>query len=593
LHSSLESQQHGYFSQTKSLCEYEPGDNVVYYGKQPFDVTLINGYSQKYFKMKITFVNNQYIFFTKFGDRKDLHQVKSGEELTKLYQNQSDAIKEWSIIFQEKTLCSWKSYVVGKYGMSFTKESYYVQYIYDDPDYDPDDYPDKPISSSISIIEYVDFTLLPDDIVFHVLEFCEIQDIGVISQMNQRYNKLMKTNPKFWLVTFNNLFRKKQIYTQISDSMYSRDTRKVKEDEYHVSEIKLIAAEYNYDTGLSFEILQKLTHRIQTAREVDMQNSKNTMDTYLPNDIQTIITEVARIMTRKKLKTKTISIRRCVEMDTIEPHLQRLLNMKYLSQIRRLDIMDWNSMKISFQPIINELTRVTDFLKHIEALDVADNEICQLNHITLGDFTPLLKTWSTLKYLDLKGSKDLSLTSLTHYHLRSITIVACHLTVDFLPQIFKCNMPNLIHLDLYLGDMSPSDYRALRHWIEIKRALSSLFTQKENGIFPSLLYLGLQNSKQIDDFLDIIVSSALIKRIFWLNISKGCLGDVGATQLLKLKDIDTCLRSISIEHHYIRKKSNIDGLVNLGIPVLGLEGYVNQRYYHQKIWTHGRSDMFY
>lgn len=110
---------------------------------------------------------------------------------------------------------------------------------------------------------------------------------------------------------------------------------------------------------------------------------------------------------------------------------------------------------------------------------------------------------------------------------------------------------------------------------KLRDGLRYLLPVEESGIFPKLQHLGLVNCRYIDSLLDIAIESALVKRIVSLDLKNGCLGNIGASKLMKLDELDTCLLWINIKWHYIVSLELLNKLTEMKILVLNLEEKVD------------------
>ncbi len=109
-----------------------------------------------------------------------------------------------------------------------------------------------------------------------------------------------------------------------------------------------------------------------------------------------------------------------------------------------------------------------------------------------------------------------------------------------LQEIWASSLPNLVHLELWLG--SP-EYGGIMDSAPLEPLLSG-------ELFPGLRYLGLCNSPFTDAVTQAVVGSPLLERIHILDLSLGNLTDEGAKALLASPAVRR-LEKLDIHHHFV------------------------------------------
>ena len=109
--------------------------------------------------------------------------------------------------------------------------------------------------------------------------------------------------------------------------------------------------------------------------------------------------------------------------------------------------------------------------------------------------------------------------------------------------ICDSNLPNLEHLDLWLGNIHGGGGH-----IEAEDVMPIL-----NGKFPKLKYLGLKNYDKQDELMKALNGTAVLKNLEVLDISMSVLTDEGAKALYDNDDL-LRLKHINCRHHYISKE---------------------------------------
>ena len=109
--------------------------------------------------------------------------------------------------------------------------------------------------------------------------------------------------------------------------------------------------------------------------------------------------------------------------------------------------------------------------------------------------------------------------------------------------IIASDFPNLEKLILYVG---VEDY-GFEGDLEIFRSLFS----KER--FPKLTYLGLVNSEEQDNIVEMFLQSDILPQLETMDISAGTLKDEGAQLLLDNLDKISHLKFIDMSYNYLSK----------------------------------------
>lgn len=229
------------------------------------------------------------------------------------------------------------------------------------------------------------------------------------------------------------------------------------------------------------------------------------------------------------------------------------------SQLQALIIGAWPSAyDSSNKHVVNKLISSADRLINLKAIFLGDitYEECEISWIVQSDITPLLDAYPKLEHLTVRGGTELKLsTPLKHYNLKTLIIQTGGLPKTVIKGICKSELPELEHLELWLGVDDYGGDHSLKH---LKPIL-------EDDLFPKLKNLGLCNSKYQDDITVAIVKSPILKQLDVLNLSMGVLTDKGAQALVECKKIKK-LKKLDLHHHYCSNEM-MEKLQNLGIDV--------------------------
>ncbi len=233
---------------------------------------------------------------------------------------------------------------------------------------------------------------------------------------------------------------------------------------------------------------------------------------------------------------------------TIAQRLHRLLAQPESGEITALVVGAWGEMSeegsTDAEAIVKELVAAAPRLPKLRALFLGDitYEECELSWIKQTDVSPLLAAWPNLEIFRVRGSDGLAFSPLRHECLRHLAIESGGLPRAVLRQIFSCDLPNLEHLELLLGE---ANYGFDGTVADLQPLLSG-------RLFPRLKFLGLMNSEIADEIAAVVVNSPIVERIETLDLSLGNLSEAGVRALHALADKPN-LKRLNISHHYATK----------------------------------------
>jgi hypothetical protein len=155
--------------------------------------------------------------------------------------------------------------------------------------------------------------------------------------------------------------------------------------------------------------------------------------------------------------------------------------------------------------------------------------------------SPVLKAFPNLEYFRVRGATGLSFGgSVQHDRLTHLIIESGGLPPAVINEVSAAKLPNLEHLELWLGDDSygfnskPEDFNSI----------------VSGKTFPKLTYLGFRDSKIADDLATLISTSPIMNQLEELDFSLGTIGDAGANALLAAPSLKR-LKMLNLKHHYI------------------------------------------
>lgn len=224
--------------------------------------------------------------------------------------------------------------------------------------------------------------------------------------------------------------------------------------------------------------------------------------------------------------------------------LVELLNDDRAEQLPGLVLGAWGPELYELGPeaLIETLVAAAPQLPRLRALFLGDilSEETEVSWIVQGDLSALWSAFPQLEFFGVRGSNNLSLGRVAHGQLRQLTIECGGLPVSVIKEVLAAQLPNLEHLELYLGD----DGYGFDGTVE------DLAPLLEGHLFPKLRYLGLRNSIITDGIAQALAKSPLLGRIKVLDLSLGTLGDDGAAALLESPAIRQ-LEKLDVHHHYL------------------------------------------
>src|SRR5262249_12656041 len=156
-------------------------------------------------------------------------------------------------------------------------------------------------------------------------------------------------------------------------------------------------------------------------------------------------------------------------------------------------------------PIVEALVAGRAKLPNLRALFLGDiiGEECEVSWIHQSDVGPLLKAHPALEEFRVRGSDNLTFGKLKHKALKHPAIETGGMPVALVREICAATLPELEHLELWLGTPRYGGDATPRH---LRPILSG---QK----FPKLRYLGLRDSEIADQVAAAVARAPVLERI--------------------------------------------------------------------------------
>ena len=195
----------------------------------------------------------------------------------------------------------------------------------------------------------------------------------------------------------------------------------------------------------------------------------------------------------------------------------------------------------SITRVVEALVAAREQLPQLTALFVGDMtyEQSEISWIGQTDVSPLLHAYPLLEHFGVRGGTNLSLGPLRHKALKSLIIEAGGLPVEVVREVLAADLPQLEHLELWLGD---ENYGA-------DTTVDDLAPLLAGTLFPRLHTLGLRDSEIVDEIAIALADAPILERIRVLDLSLGTLSDAGAAALLA-NPLIRKLEKLDVHHHY-------------------------------------------
>ena len=200
--------------------------------------------------------------------------------------------------------------------------------------------------------------------------------------------------------------------------------------------------------------------------------------------------------------------------------------------------------EIGYREVVKELINNAENLQSLEALflvaqaDIPDHEV-SIGDIRHGDLTPLLKVYPNLKCLAMRGKGVFG--QLTHNRLEKLIIESYGLSQDTIASLENISLPNLKHLEIWLG----------AEWYGRTCAARDVVMAIHRANLPSLKSLALKNCDCADELIEeMIEHKEVFDGIEHLDLSESMLTD-GALERLLNSEMSGNLKTVNIDNCYI------------------------------------------
>lgn len=257
------------------------------------------------------------------------------------------------------------------------------------------------------------------------------------------------------------------------------------------------------------------------------------------------------------------------DKDTWADRFAQFLEQPGVETVTTLVVGAWGALidgDETLTSVIEVLAGAREHLPSLTGLFLGDitSEECEVSWIALADVAPLFHAYPKLEHFAVRGgmndNQDLTLGVLRHAHLKSLAIETGGMAVSIIEEISIAELPELEHLELYLGTDNYGCTVTVGD-------LHTILTQGHEK-WPKLRYLGLRDYDRADELAGHLAAKStepLLNHIETLDLSLGTLGNPGATALLECPAIKS-LQKLDIHYHYVTE-ATVAKLLELGIEV--------------------------
>lgn len=248
---------------------------------------------------------------------------------------------------------------------------------------------------------------------------------------------------------------------------------------------------------------------------------------------------------KKLSKRITVSYEEAEQDKTLLEKVTSFLNTPQAAETESLVIGAWEDPHENRpQDALNSLADNHAKLPHLTELFIGDmdSEEAEISWINQGDYTRIFTAFPALERLHIKGSTELTLSSipLKHDKLKALTIECGGLPKQIIRTISAAHLPNLEFLTLYLG---VEEYG-------FDGGIDDLRPFMKTGLFPKLRHLGLVDSEIATEIAIEIAGAPILEQLETLDLSLGTLTDEGGRALLASDQIKK-LKKLDLHYHYL------------------------------------------
>ena len=226
----------------------------------------------------------------------------------------------------------------------------------------------------------------------------------------------------------------------------------------------------------------------------------------------------------------------------VTEQLEQLVKSPDIAKLDTLVIGSWTECyENSCETILDKLIELKGHFSGLRHLFIGDMDMedCEMSWIIQTDYSDFYQHFQALESFGVRGGQGLILGEINLPNLKNLVVETGGLNGDAIDDICNSNLPNLEHLELWLG----TDEYGCTVKVEQLRPIL-------DGKFPNLEYLGLKNYDEQDALAKNLQGAAVLEYIDVLDISMGVLKDEGAEALYNNEALLN-LQHLNCRHHFI------------------------------------------
>lgn len=227
---------------------------------------------------------------------------------------------------------------------------------------------------------------------------------------------------------------------------------------------------------------------------------------------------------------------------SVPEQLEQLAKSPDIAKLDTLVIGSWTDCyENSCEKILDKLIELKGQLSGLRHLFIGDMDMedCEMSWINQTDYSDFWAHFQALESFGVRGGQGLILGEINLPNLKNLVIETGGLNGDAIDDICNSDLPNLEHLELWLGT---DEYGCTVKVEQLQPILE--------GKFPNLEYLGLKNYDEQDALAKNLQGASVLGYIDILDISMGVLKDEGAEALYNNEALLN-LQHLNCRHHFI------------------------------------------
>ncbi len=266
-----------------------------------------------------------------------------------------------------------------------------------------------------------------------------------------------------------------------------------------------------------------------------------------------------------KADGKVYRLRVSWDNDGFDELIEAFAEEEALESLDALVLGAWSMDEPVAREALEHLMPLVERLQGLRSLVFMDyeQEESEISWLISADLAPLLHALPKLEYFKTRGGEGLEFRELKHEALRSLIVETGGLGAQTITQIAAAALPELEHLELWLGS---SDYGFDATLDTLKPLIVGLPYPEQCYPFAKLRSLALCNSELQDAIAEAFVGAPVLKQLDALDLSKGIMTDLGARALAECEDLGA-LTKLDVSRNYIADVTVFDRLRARGVEV--------------------------